>query len=182
MSTYNIVLFLHMVSAIALFVGYGYEWMATALLRRAATAEQVRAWLRVFRVSPPLSGAALLSLIFSGGFLGSAIKVMAQRWMMASFAGIVIALIIGFGVILPRVKAVRSALPGANESLSAEALARLQNSVLSAAVRTRVLLAVGIVFLMTVKPDSAISTGILGAFVGLGIIASIPAFLKSRHL
>ena len=176
MTPYNIVLFLHIASAIALFVGYGYEWVASALLRKASTADQARAWLRVFRVSPPLSGAALLVLILTGGFLGSVIKAMAQGWMTASFVAIVIALVIGFGVILPRVKAIRAALPAANEALSADALAHLRNSVLSAAVRTRVLLALGIVFLMTVKPDSTISAGALGAFIGLGIIASIPAF------
>jgi hypothetical protein len=179
MITYNIVLFLHIASAIALFIGYGYEWVASALLRKASTAEQARAWLRVFRVSPPLSGAALLVLILTGGFLGSVIKVMAQGWMIASFVAIFIALIIGVGVIMPRVKAIRTTLPPANESLSDDVLARLGNSVLSAAVRTRVLLALGIVFLMTVKPDSTMSTGILGAFVGLGIVASIPAFKKS---
>jgi hypothetical protein len=179
MSAYNIVLFLHIASAIALFVGYGFEWVASALLRKASTAEQARAWLRVFRVSPPLSGAALLVLILTGGYLGSVIKVMAQGWMVASIVAIVIALVIGFGVILPRVKSIRAALPAANETLSVDVLARLQNPVLSAAVRTRVLFALGIVFLMTVKPPSTISSFALGAFVGLGIIASIPAFLKS---
>ena len=58
MTPYNIVLFLHLASMAGLFVGYGLEWIVSSLLRRATTADQARAWLRVYRFSLPVSGPA----------------------------------------------------------------------------------------------------------------------------
>src|SRR5580704_4933191 len=100
MTTYAVALFLHFVGLIGLFVGYGLEWVASALLRRATTTEQARSWLRVYRFSLPISGPALLLLILSGGYLASLTDAMKQGWIPASFIGIFIALAIGFGLIL----------------------------------------------------------------------------------
>jgi len=178
MSCYTIVLFLHIASAIALFIGYGCEWVGSTLLRRAASADQARSWLRVFQVSPPLSGIGLLLLILTGGHLAYLTQAMKRGWLIASFVAIFVALAIGFGMILPRTRAIRMALPSGNEALSADVLVRLQSSMLSVAVRTRFLLAIGIVFLMTVKPSLEISFAALAGFLVLGVVTAIPTFSK----
>src|SRR5215469_16729041 len=63
MSNYTLGLFFHFVGLAALFVGYGLEWIVSGLLRKATTVEQVRAWLRVYRTSLPISGPGLPTLI-----------------------------------------------------------------------------------------------------------------------
>ena len=180
MTLFPSILFLHILSAIGLFIGYGLEWTASALLRRAASGEQARAWLRVYRVSPPLSGASLAVLILSGGYLASLTDTMKQGWIAASLLGIAIAFFLGIVVNLPRVHAIRDAVLSVNGTLSATVLVRLQDPVLATAVRVRSMLAVGIVYLMTAKPALSTSFVVLGLAMVAGVALSVPAWSRTE--
>ncbi len=181
MSNYTLALFFHFVGLVALFVGYGLEWIVSALLRRATTTEQVRAWLRVYRTSLPISGPGLLILILSGGYLAELSGGMKQGWLLVSTLAIVLALGIGFLLILPRVRALRGALPEGNGVLPANVTDLLHAPALPTLIRVRVLLALGIVYLMTVKPEGFVSALIaLGVAIVLGVVASIPTFSKPK--
>jgi hypothetical protein len=164
-----------------LFIGYGLEWIVSSFLRGAATTDQVRAWLRVYRTSLPVSGPGLLVLILSGAYLAQVSGAMKNGWMSASMLAIVVALIIGFVLILPRVKAIRAALPEGSAPLPANTIALLRAPGLPTLIRVRVMLALSIVYLMTAKPDTlASSLLVLGAAIVLGLLASAPTFSKSR--
>ena len=76
---FTIAIFLHLVGMVGLFMGYGLEWVASSLLRRSTNAEQVRAWLRIYRLSLPISGAGLLLLILSGVYFASIFEAMTRR-------------------------------------------------------------------------------------------------------
>ena len=181
MTNYTLALFFHFVGLVALVVGYGLEWIVSALLRKATTADQVRAWLRVYRTSLPISGPGLLVLILSGGYLATFSGAMKQGWMSASLLAIVFALGIGFVFILPRVRAIRGALPEGGGALPAKAAELLQAPGLPTLIRVRGLLALGIVYLMTVKPDTLVaSLLIVGAAIVLGLLASAGTFSKSK--
>ena len=181
MTNFSLALFFHFVGLIALFVGYGLEWIVSAFLRGATTTDQVRAWLRVYRTSLPVSGPGLLVLILSGGYLAQVTGAMKNGWMSASLLAIVIALVIGFLFILPRVKAIRGALPEGSAGLPANATALLHAPGLPTLIRVRAMLALGIVYLMTVKPETFASSLLaLGAAIALGLLASAPSFSKSR--
>jgi hypothetical protein len=173
MTTYKIVLFVHFLGMVGLFVGYGLEWAASSLLRRSTTSEQVRSWLRVYKLSLPISGPGLLILIVSGGYLASATGEMKQGWISAALLGIVFALGIGFVFILPKIKALRAVLPQGDATLSASGLGRVQDPMIVTLIRVRAILALGIVYLMTAKPE-ALSTALfilLGAVV-LGMLCA----------
>jgi len=103
-----------------LFIGYGLEWIVSAFLRGATNTDQVRAWLRVYRASLPVSGPGLLVLILSGAYLAQISGAMKNGWLSASFLAIFVALVIGFVFILPRVKAIRGALPEGSAALSSQ--------------------------------------------------------------
>jgi hypothetical protein len=181
MTTYSLALFFHFVGLAALFVGYGLEWIVSAFLRGATTTDQVRAWLRVYRTSLPVSGPGLLVLILSGGYLAQVTGAMKNGWMSASLIAIVLALGIGFMFILPRVKAIRSALPEGSTALPANATTLLRAPGLPTLIRVRVMLALGIVYLMTVKPDTFLSSlVVLAAAIVLGLLASAPTFSKPK--
>jgi hypothetical protein len=183
MSNYNytLALFFHFVGLVALFVGYGLEWIVSRLLRKATTTDQVRAWLRIYRTSLPISGPGLLVLILSGGYLASLSGAMKTGWVSASLLAIVFALGIGFVFILPRVRAIRSALPEGSGGLPAQALEALQTPALPTLIRVRGFLALGIVYLMTVKPES-LGTSLLdlGVAMILGILVSAGTFSKRK--
>jgi hypothetical protein len=181
MTNYSLALFIHFVGLVMLFVGYGLEWIVSAFLRGATTTDQVRAWLRVYRTSLPVSGPGLLVLILSGGYLAQVTGAMKNGWMSASFIAIFLALVIGFMFILPRIKAIRGALPEGSAALPANATALLSAPGLPTLIRVRVMLALGIVFLMTVKPDTfASSLLVFGAAIALGLLASAPTFAKQK--
>ncbi len=173
MNPYAIALFSHFLGLIALFIGYGLEWAVSSLLRRSATADQARSWLRIYKLSLPISGPGLLLLILSGGYLASLTGSMRQGWISASLLAIVFALGIGFVFILPRVKRIRAALPEGNVALTEAILARLQDPMITTLIRVRFLLALGIVYLMTAKPEP-LSTSLfilLGAIV-IGLLCA----------
>ncbi len=183
MTAYALTLFTHFLGLIALFVGYGLEWAASSLLRHSTTSDQARSWLRIYRLSLPLSGPGLLILIVSGGYLASITGTMKQGWISGSLLAIVLALGIGFVLILPRVKRIRAALPEGNLTLPSAILARLQDPMIITLIRVRFLLAVGIVLLMTSKPQ-LLSTSLfilLGAIV-VGLLCAATAWTSRPKL
>lgn len=179
MNAYSIVLFVHLVASFALFIGYGIEWTASALFRSAESTAQLRGWLRVFKVSPPLSGAGLGILLLSGGYLGSLTGTIKQGWVPATLIGIFIALALGFGFILPRMRAIRNALPAGNEPIPAALRSRLSDPLLLTAIRVRVLLAVGIVFLMVAKLPFVTSLSALALAATVGLLCSASTWRQS---
>lgn len=174
MTAYAIGLFFHFVGMVGLFVGYGLEWTASSLLRRATTSDQARAWLRIYKLSMPISGPGLLILIISGGYLASVTGAMKQGWISGALLAIVFALGLGFVFILPRVKTIRAAIPEGNAPLSEAGLVRVKDPMVATLIRVRFLLALGIVALMTSKPQ-LLSTALfvlLGAIV-VGLLCAV---------
>jgi hypothetical protein len=173
MTPYAFAMFLHLLGMVGLFVGYGMEWAASSLLRRSTTADQARSWLRIYRLSMPISGPGLLLLIFTGGYLASVTGSMKQGWISGSLLGIVFALGIGFVFILPRIRRIRAALPEGNVALSAAGIALVNDPMIVTLIRVRGLLALGIVFLMTTKPEALMtSLFILLAFIVVGMLCA----------
>jgi hypothetical protein len=180
MSPYqSIALFTHFLGLVGLFVGYGLEWAASSLLRRSTTSDHARSWLRVYKLSLPISGPGLLILILSGGYMASITGAWRQGWISASLLAILIALVIGFALILPRVKKIRAALPEGASPLPEAALTRVQDPMIVTLIRSRFVLALGIVYLMTAKPET-LSTSLfilLGAIV-VGLLTAAPAWFS----
>jgi uncharacterized membrane protein len=177
MNPYPISLFTHFLGLVGLFVGYGLEWASSSLLRRSTTSDQARSWLHIYKLSLPISGPGLLILIISGGYMASNTGAMRQGWISASLLAIVVALAIGFIWILPRMKKIRAALPEGSAALPEAVLARVQDPMIVTLVRTRFVLALGIVYLMSAKPG-ALSNSLfilLGAVV-IGLLCAAPAW------
>jgi len=183
---FSIVLFLHLAGALALFIAYGIEWTASSLFRNANSIEQLRAWLRVFKVSPPLSGIGLGVVLLSGGYLASLTGAMKQGWIPATLLAIFLALAVGFAMILPRMKRIRAALPaGATDPtgsvpLPAPLRAQLSDPVLLTAIRVRFLIASGIVYLMAAKMPFVPSLITLVIAIAIGFLLSISTWSRPQ--
>jgi len=178
MTVYTVVLYAHLLGAVALFIGQGIEWTASSLFRGASSTEQVRAWLRVFKVSPPLSVIGIGVLLFSGGYLASLSGAMKQGWIPATLLAIGVALLLGIVVIMPRMNKIRKTLPSLNEPVNADLRMRLSDPVLLSAIRIRVLLAAGILYLMVGKmPFTPSLVALLIALVA-GLFLSAPVWRR----
>jgi len=181
MTAYAIALFFHFVGMVGLFVGYGLEWTGSSLLRSAKTSDEARSALRLYRLSLPISGPGLIVLILSGGYLAAITGAMRQGWISGAVLGIVFALGIGFVFILPRVRTIRAAIPQGSAALADTALARTNDPMVVTLIRVRFMVALGIVALMTSKPQ-LLGTALfvlLGAIV-VGLLAAAGAWTKSR--
>jgi hypothetical protein len=89
--------------------------------------------------------------VVSGGYLASLSGAMKQGWIPDTLLAIGIALLLGFVLILPHMRKIRTALPSLNEPVTADLRLRLSDPVLLSAIRIRVLLAAGIAYLMAAK-------------------------------
>src|SRR5215469_13410289 len=154
MTTHTIGLYLHYLGLVGLFVGYGLEWTGSSLLRRATSTEQARTALGIYRLSMPLSGPGLLVLILSGGYLASITGDMKQAWISATFLAIVLALGMGFVLILPRVRTIRAALPEGTLARPETALAGVKARITAPLIGVPLVLARGIFSLMPANPAS----------------------------
>jgi hypothetical protein len=172
MTLYVLIIFIHITSALALFIAFGIEWTAIAFLARAATPAEAQTWLRLGKLAPLINGPALGVLILSGGYLASLTGAMKQGWIPASFLGIAVVMLFGAFINTPRMRAIRLALPAGGEKLSAA----LHTKLLPVSVRLRSFIALGIVFLMAAKLPFGQSMLALAGGAVLGFLFSIPVF------
>jgi hypothetical protein len=144
MTLYSIALFLHVVGALLVFVTLTVEGIALRQLRRATTIEAAQAAaasLRLNRIVGPLSAL---------GVLVPGLYMTATTW--GWVAWIVVALVAY--VAIAGLGAVNGIRIQALER-SQELLAGIRNPIFLISWLTRVGIALGIVFLMTVKPAAA---------------------------
>ena len=179
MEPYRIVLFIHLLGMLGLFVGYGLEWTGTAFLLGSKTGEQARSGLRIYRASLPLSGPSLVVLIVSGGYMAGVTGASKEGWIIASILGIMVALVMGFGLVMPRMRAMRNTLPEGNAALVGPGLLKVQDGFVATLVRTRFFLAVGIVFVMTTKTALPGSLAVLFGAIVVGILTSATTWSRS---
>ncbi|MBI1878940.1 MAG: hypothetical protein HYR94_12105 [Chloroflexi bacterium] len=179
MTFYSFALFLHIVGALGLFIALGLEWTSLWYLRRATTAEQVNQWLLVFallRRIYPISWAAILL----PGFYMTATVWGRAAWIGIAFAAIFLLPILGAVISGRRMAAIGPAVATERGSVSPGLRQRLRDPLLWASIQTRVAIALGIVFLMTVKPGLGGALLTIGLAVVLGFASALPAWGRVR--
>ena len=169
---YPLLVFLHVTSAMGIVAGFGIEGLALLQLRAARTAEEARLSLANSRYVQRVAGSSLLAAIVTGVYLATAYWSWRGAWMGVAFMTIVVIALVG-GLMTGR--ATSRAMRAPNESLPPAALAALQSR-LSTSYTIRLGLFLGIVFLMTTKPQSgpAALTAVVVAGV-VGFLAGLPA-------
>src|SRR5262245_36637301 len=154
MTLYSFALFLHIVGALGLFIALGLEWTSLWSLRRAATAEETHQWLPVFawlRRIYLVSWAAILL----PGFYMTATVWRGVAWISIAFAAIILIVVLGVALTGRRMAAIERAVAMESGSLSPTLRQRLGDPLLWTSIQVRAAIALGIVFLMTVKPGLA---------------------------
>jgi len=174
MSTYTFVLFIHVASALLLFIAFGIEWATVTYLRQATTPAEAQMWLRYGRFSPVLNGPALAVLVLTGGYLASVLGAMKFGWIPGSLIGIVIVMLLGIVINVPKMRRIRLAIPTGGEALTAA----LQNKMLLVSARLRAFAALGIVFMMATKVRFEYCLLALLCGLVLGLLSSLPALRR----
>jgi hypothetical protein len=182
MTFYAIILFLHIVSAIGIFVGLGLEWASTSALRKASGAAEFRVSLGMLRSVPALFGSSGVVVVLTGGYLASKIGRAGLNWIVPSLVALVLIGALGGALTGRRLRRIRAIqLEGAGPvPIGLRTL--VQDPLLVASLRIRLALALGIVYLMAAKPPLAPSLVILACATVAGLISSTGAFRRPRTL
>ena len=172
MNDYAIAVFLHIVGALGLFVALGLEWTSMLLLRRATTTEQARERMRIASSVRGVTGASLATLLVSGVYL-TATAWGGVAWIGVALGAMVLMALLGAALSGPRLAAI-------GRALETGPLAPLPDPLLWVSIQTRLAVALGIVFLMTFKPNLTGSLLAIALAAVLGLIAALPAVAAGR--
>lgn len=173
MIPYNVALFVHIVGALSLFIAAGLEWVALDRMRRAQTAEQIREWVGALRPIKHLLEAGALMILVAGLYMAFVRWGWTTAWLDVALIAFLTMSVVGPRVIARRFGTIaRLASEAPNGPLSVELAWQIHDPVLIRAVRTLAMADVGVVFLMTLKPDLIGSLTVMALATALGLVVS----------
>jgi hypothetical protein len=173
MSAYSIALFLHIVGALGFFAALGVEWMTLIQLRRATTVEQIRDWLSAAGSFRRVGMISMLTLLIAGLYM--MITVWGGiPWLLVSFVAIALMMVTMGRISSPRLKVIRQEAAAEKGAVSLNLQELVQHPLLWVGMQSRVIIGLGIVFLMTVKPDLAGSLITVGITLVLSVVLALP--------
>ena len=169
---YSISLFLHIVGALAIFAGLAVEQAALFNLRRSTTSTQARDALSLMKALRFMGPAGLLLLVT--GIYMMVTRWSNQAWAALGIVGMVAIAIVGAIGTGRRVKPLTEALLSESSGgpLSAALRDRIDDSALQTSAWTRLAVALGIVFDMSVKPAAGPAVIVLVVATALGFVVS----------
>ncbi len=181
MKLYSVALFLHVVGALLMFTTLSLEGIGLRLIRRAATVQQVRDSAGVAGLARVLGPASALGILVPGMYMAMTTWG-GIPWIAAGFVAWLVIGVLG-AVNGIRLTAIGRAAAAAGDRLSLDVASRLRDPMLLSSWMVRVAVALGVVFLMTVKPELAGTLLTMAAAVAIGIAASLPAWREaSSHV
>ncbi len=172
-------LFLHIVGGLGLFVSLSLEWTGLAQIRKATLPEQVSSWLSILKNSHKVSVVSMTTLVLTG------VWSMVEEWGIVAWIVVALAalvLMIALSVVLtnPRVKFIGQALASEKKPVSQTFRNLAGQPLLWISIQTRAAIALGIVLIMTAKPELILSLLIIGVAIILGLASAIPVLRSMR--
>ena len=152
MSFYSIVLFFHITGALGLFIGIGYEWMILYNLQKVTVASSANEWAGSAKVLRQIFSISGLLILLSGIYMTIAIKNI-TAWIIVGFILYLFLSISGSILGAKKIKSIAQALSSESEKLSEKILKQIRDPFLHNSLKIRSSLTLGIIFMMTIKPD-----------------------------
>ncbi len=173
MTDYTLALFAHILGALGLFMGIGLDWATILRLRRAQTVAQVREQTSLLGVQTRLLQLSLLLLLVAGIYMTATVWE-GTPWIIVSLVSLFVIGGLGGGLIDRRLKAIQRAAAGerSSEAIPAALQAQIVDPVLWTAFQVVGFIALGVVFVMTTKPDWLVSLITLVVAIILGVLVA----------
>jgi hypothetical protein len=172
MTIYSAVLFIHVLSAIGVFLALTAEVPILFRIRTAESLEQVRFFIRVFQRLRIIAIPSFLGILFGGLYLASKWG-RGTFWIPFALGSTLLILLIGGLVTGRRIVRLKRVLSNTENDVSMEALSAMtKDNALLLSYGLRAGLGLGIVFLMTAKPDLLGSLCALTAGCAAGLLAA----------
>jgi hypothetical protein len=179
MSLYAVLLFLHVVAALALGVILCFEVAAILGLRLATTTSEAGQWLSLLRIPRMLGRSAGPAVLLSGIYM-TVTRWGAQGWIIAGLAAIVLIGILESALSAQRFAAITKALQSEDGLISTSLGGLLRDPMLKLSISLRGGLFLCIVFLMCTKPGVVPALGVVALSLVAGSVAALPG--RSRRL
>jgi hypothetical protein len=173
MNNYSIALFLHVVGALGFFVALGLEWTDLRQIRNAAASEQIRSLMSVSSSTRRLGMVSMLTILITGFYM-MAIAWGGVVWIIITLGALVLVIVFGMALTGPRMAGIARVLANEKGPVSPNLHALANHPLLWMSIQTRVAIALGIVFLMTVKPGLGGSLLTIAVAIVLGLASSLP--------
>lgn len=169
MDPYTLLIFLHVLGGIGIFVTMGLELVALRRLRLATTPESASVWLALV---PRWLGPLAMLTTFVAGVAMMALRWGPAPWIVLAVIGLVAMAVLAGAVSLRGTRRMAAALAAESSAgLSAAFRSEAQRAALLVSLSVRIAIAIGIVALMTLKPDAPGSLLIGATSTGAGLIA-----------
>lgn len=175
MSVYTIALFLHVTGAIGYCIGIA-SWLFTLIgLRRAQRVGQVRTLVQLNELSGPFSGICTLLLFASGLYMALTAWSMQTGWILVALISLVLMVPAVAIIIAPRRGAINRLSQELPEGapLSEKLAQHTHDRFLATTLQTVAALLLGLIFLMTNKPDVLTSLLVMAIALLLGLASSV---------
>jgi Predicted integral membrane protein (DUF2269) len=175
MSIYNIVMFVHVIGAIGYFLSIGISLVILVGLRRAQRVEQVRALIHLNNLSGPFGAGSAVVLLAAGLYLALTAWSLLTGWILVSLISLILIVPTTAVLIAPRRSALVAQLAreAPDGALSLALSQHLHDPVLLATLQTVATLLLGIVFLMSTKPELVGSLVVMAVALVLGLLSSL---------
>jgi hypothetical protein len=176
-SLYRLMTFVHVASAAAMLATLAIEWVSLRGLARSTTYEQAREWSGLWGLLLPLGLPAILLALSSGVYLATTLEAWELGWVTVAMPTLVLIALAG-ATVGPRRNRLRSVLATGTGLLSSAVQLQLRHPLLQASWRWRAALLSGLLFVMTVRPESGV--WVIGGFALLGVVWSLPVRRSRR--
>lgn len=174
MSFHTLLIFVHVISAIALSTGTLLSLFSLLAIRRAERVEEVRSILGLVALAEPVSGIALVLTPAAGLIMTANTWGWQNGWINVALGSFVLLLPAG-AITGIRRRAIANLVNDLSDGLlPASVRQRIHDPLLGTAVYLMVALLLGIVFLMTTKPALDVSLSAIVVSVVFGAAASLP--------
>jgi hypothetical protein len=172
MTVYFTVLFIHVVSAIGLFIALAAEGAIVIRIRTAQSVDETQVFVDAFQRLRMIAIPCLLGVLVGGLYLASKWG-RGTFWIPLALGATLLIMLIGGLVMGMRIARLRDVLSRVEIDLPIKTIsAKTNDNALLISYGLRVGLGLGIVFLMTAKPDLLGSLGALAAGCGAGLLGA----------
>ena len=173
----RVAVFLHVVGALGLFVALGLEWAGVQNLRRSVTTSQAQEWMKQLRGLGLVERPSLLVLLVTGIYLTATIGG-GRPWIGLGLLALLVVAALGELITRRGLRKVTAALPDEDGPVTPALARQLADPVFALSAWLRTALALGVVFIMSTKPDRAGALSALGIALGLGLAAGLPPVVR----
>ena len=170
MTFYSAMLYVHVVSAFGIFVVLCLEAVALIHLKRAATTIEAHGWAEFLSGLPAWTLASFIFMLFSGIFMTAQGVGWTAAWLKVAMGALFLIGPLG-AASGRRMRSIRTAC-AADIPNEFDLWGKLRDPLLKYSMNIRIAVVLGIVLLMTAKPDLPESLGVVAVSAILGVIST----------